>query len=156
MAFFDYPTQPDAHAHDAETTFLDGATRAQWDAIIARIAPEPVTRGQTIFEAGTPGDAFFILIDGEVDVVVRSMFGERTIARIRAGSVFGEIAFLDGGVRTATVRAVENGSMIRVTRDGFALLAAWEPALAARMMSDLGRVCAQRLRATLARSRQVR
>jgi NTE family protein len=156
MAFFDYPTRPDANAREAETAFLDGATRAQWDAIIARIPPEHVSRGQTIFEAGTAGDAFFILVDGEVDVIARGLFGERVVARISAGSVFGEIAFLDGGVRTATVRAVQDGSMIRVTRDGFALLAAWEPALAARMMADLGRVCAQRLRRTLAQSRRVR
>ncbi len=150
MAFFNYPSTSVPEGFEEDAIFLRGATRDDWDTIIERFGMESFVARQVVVEGGTPGDAFFILIDGAVDVVAKGTFGERVVTRIGPGSIFGEIAFLDEGVRTATIRAAQNGTLVRVTRDGFALLAAWQPALAHRMLWDIGRICAQRLRRALA------
>jgi len=153
LAFFDYPGGSALQApYDA--TFFRSATRDDWEKLFAHVGVEPFVAGQIIVEGGTPGDAFFIVLDGAVEVVARGVFGKRVIARIDAGSVFGEISFLDGGIRTATIRGAEAGSMVRVTRDAFERLRAWEPALAQLILADLGRICAQRLRRTLDRFNQ--
>ena len=47
---------------------------------------------------------------------------------------------------SATIRAVEKGTAIRVTRKNFEHLAAWEPMLARRVLFDLGKTLAVRLR----------
>ena len=63
---------------------------------------------QTIFWLGDKGDTFFLVESGQAIVTVPNSKGEHvTIASIGPGGFFGEISLLDGGVRTATVRASE-------------------------------------------------
>jgi len=62
------------------------------------------------------------------------------------GTVFGEMAFFDREPRSATVQATTSGTALRLTREAFERLAAWRPVLARRMLLELGRVVALRLR----------
>jgi CRP-like cAMP-binding protein len=57
--------------------------------------------GETLVERGKPGDDLFVVLVGSLDVEVD---GE-TIGRVGAGAVVGERAIVEGGVRTATLRA---------------------------------------------------
>jgi hypothetical protein len=57
---------------------------------------------ETLIEQGTTGDTIFLLLDGVLDVEVN---GER-MAEIGPGAFIGERAFLEGGQRTSTLRAV--------------------------------------------------
>src|ERR1700722_13789363 len=61
-----------------------------------------VKAGTVIVEQGTPGDELFLVLAG----VVRIEVGDERIAEYGPGSMHGERAVLEGGVRTATVRAV--------------------------------------------------
>jgi CRP-like cAMP-binding protein len=70
------------------------------------------------------------------------------LATIQEGSVFGEIAFFDDAPRSATIRARKRGSAVRISRENFENLAAWEPKIARRMLDELGQVLAMRLRWT--------
>ena len=74
------------------------------------------------------------------------------LATITEGSVFGEIAFFDGAPRSATIRSRSTGSAVRVTRENFETLAAWEPTIARQLLFDLGRILAMRLRWTTGRA----
>lgn len=150
MPFFDIPNGTFGVANDR--IFLPDATDDDWQILLKSAGTEPFVKGQILVKAGDPGDCFFILAEGTVDVSVHGIFGSHTIAKIQAGSVFGEIAFLDGGVRTATVRAVTSGTMLRVSRDAFVAIQAWKPILAQRIALELGRLCAAHLRQTLAKS----
>jgi sulfate-transporting ATPase len=63
---------------------------------------------EVIIQQGDPATKFYILLEGEVDIVQE--FGdqpERLLARRGRGEYFGEIGLLEGGTRTATVRAAE-------------------------------------------------
>src|SRR5262249_61900792 len=57
--------------------------------------------GTPIVRAGEPGDTFFVLLDGEVSVRRRGL----PELSLGIGSVFGELALLGGGTRSATVVA---------------------------------------------------
>ena len=57
--------------------------------------------GHTIIDQGESGAGFHMILTGEVKVVR----GGRTVARLGPGEVFGEMALIDGGPRTATVVA---------------------------------------------------
>ncbi len=68
-----------------------------------------VTPGETIVEQGEPGDSLFLVLDG---VLVAEIDG-KPIAELGPGAILGERALLEGGTRTATLRAV---SACRVAR----------------------------------------
>ncbi|MDQ6909291.1 MAG: cyclic nucleotide-binding domain-containing protein [Actinomycetota bacterium] len=63
---------------------------------------QKLAAGKTLVEQGDPGDALFLLLDGVLAVEVD---GE-PLAEVGPGAVLGERAVLEGGVRTATLRAV--------------------------------------------------
>jgi CRP/FNR family transcriptional regulator, cyclic AMP receptor protein len=57
--------------------------------------------GSTIVREGANSEQLFVILDGKV----RITRGGRTVARMSTGDFFGEISLLDGGPRTATVKA---------------------------------------------------
>ena len=95
--------------------------------------------GATIVAAGEPGDALYVLLDGEVSVQRRGLPAiERGI-----GSFFGEMALLDRGPRSATVVAHGAVVCLTISRSGFQKLLRQEPAMSAALLREL----ATRLRA---------
>jgi len=64
------------------------------------------TRGALIIEEYTPSREFYVLIDGEVEVLVglHEADGPRRIAVMDRGHSFGEVALVDQGLRMASVR----------------------------------------------------
>jgi CRP-like cAMP-binding protein len=90
--------------------------------------------------AGDDDRALYLVLSGRLQALV----GGAT--SIDAGSVFGELAFLDGLPRSATVRALEDGEALRLSFDAFETLAARHPELGRAILLDLGRIAALRLR----------
>ncbi len=76
------------------------------------------TKGQTIFVQDEPGDRMFVLAEGAIKLVVRSRHGEVVeLARHWPPAVFGEVALLDGGPRSASAEAIEHSLLLGITRD---------------------------------------
>ncbi|MCU1450968.1 MAG: uncharacterized protein JWP02_3138 [Acidimicrobiales bacterium] len=57
--------------------------------------------GQAITEEGERGGRFYVLLDGEADVLV----GDDVVNRLKGGDSFGEVSLIDGQPRSATVVA---------------------------------------------------
>src|ERR1700681_330125 len=63
--------------------------------------------GQTVFNYGDPGHAMYIVRSGEVEIYVKNDQGEKIVLETsQPGDLFGEVALLDGGPRTAWVTAL--------------------------------------------------
>jgi CRP-like cAMP-binding protein len=71
--------------------------------------------GSTIFSEGDPGDALFLIVSGEVEVL---QGGER-VKVLRDADYFGELAVLTGETRNATVRAVTDSLLLQLERSDF-------------------------------------
>jgi MFS family permease len=71
--------------------------------------------GQIVFEQGAPGDSFYVIAEGEVEV---SIDGEHVRSQSR-GEGFGEIALLRDSPRTATITAVTPIKLVAIDRDAF-------------------------------------
>lgn len=144
MGLFDYPEAANPVEPLQEFTFLADLSKEEWAKILKLVQNRPFRAGDDLIRPGDKDDSFYILTSGEVEV----MIGNKVLATIPEGSVFGEISFFDGALRSATVRASSKGSAVRVTRENLNTLAAWEPEIARRMIFDLGRILAMRLRWT--------
>lgn len=71
------------------------------DTLALRLAHGDVGAGQDVFRQGDAGDRFYVIADGEADVIRDG----RLIRTMRRGDAFGEIALLRSTTRTTTVRA---------------------------------------------------
>jgi CRP-like cAMP-binding protein len=79
-------------------------------------APE----GKVLFEEGEPGDAFYIVFKGAVEILKERHDGtEEKLAIRRDGEAFGEMALLDAAPRSATARAHEETQLMTVAREDF-------------------------------------
>jgi len=69
--------------------------------LAAHLEQAPVPAGQEVFREGDSGDRFYVIREGEADVIG----DDRLVRTMGPGEGFGEIALIRGTVRTATVRA---------------------------------------------------
>ncbi|HEY1721973.1 MAG TPA: cyclic nucleotide-binding domain-containing protein [Magnetospirillaceae bacterium] len=147
MGLFDYPTGPAEEVPVEEVSVLEDLSEADWKKILSVVETRHFRQGEELVKMGDVDDSFYILSSGSVETLIPDgKGGWRALSVIPEGSVFGEIAFFDHGPRSASIRAVENGAAIRVTRKNFDHLAAWEPALARTLLVELGKVLSFRLR----------
>jgi CRP/FNR family transcriptional regulator, cyclic AMP receptor protein len=107
--------------------------------------------GHPLFRQGEPGDAAYIIIDGEAAVEFDSPTGPLRVATLGRNDFVGEIAILCDVPRTATVIAVSNLVTLRISKDLFFRLITEFPQMAVEIMREL----AHRLELTTARLRQV-
>jgi hypothetical protein len=107
-----------------------------------RLVSVPVSAGDVVIRAGDPGDRFYIVADGEFDVLA-----DGADRKMGGGDYFGEIALLRDVPRTATIRAVADGQLYALERADF--LAAVTSHSAARIAGEV--VVEERLTGTESR-----
>jgi CRP/FNR family transcriptional regulator, cyclic AMP receptor protein len=145
VSFFDYPGEPSAPRDTAR--LLADATDQEWAVVLKHTRYRRFGAGDAVVEAGASEQSLFLVLEGELEVLVpHGRRGHRRIASVGAGSVIGELSFFDGGARSALVRAVTPALLAELTPADFELLAVASPSLARRLLFDLGRILAQRLR----------
>jgi CRP-like cAMP-binding protein/Zn-dependent protease len=95
------------------------ATPRQLDLLAVKLAVQPFHRAQALVRQGDRGDAFYIVREGEVEVLSRENGRLRRITVLGPGEYFGEIALLRDQPRVATVRGKGDGSVWRLEREDF-------------------------------------
>jgi hypothetical protein len=80
--------------------------------LIDRVEPQLFSPGQMILEEGDSGDSIFFIKSGHARVVSHILGKELELATLSAGDVFGEVAFLTGRPRTASVLALDKLEVI--------------------------------------------
>ncbi|HRV95294.1 MAG TPA: cyclic nucleotide-binding domain-containing protein [Anaerolineae bacterium] len=90
-----------------------------------------LNRGEVVFEENSPSREFYIITDGEVEIQIDpDTIGDgtdahepTTIAILRRGQSFGEVAIIDPGVRSASARCrSETCRLLEINRDDFVSL----------------------------------
>ena len=100
-----------------------------------------VDKGQMVFWQDDPGEAMFVLLEGSVKLVVCSRDGELIeLHRHDAPAIFGELALLDAGPRSASAEAVERSTLLVVTRPELLRLLRAEDQVAEALLRTLGTI----------------
>jgi len=98
--------------------------------IVQRVSFE---RGDVVFEQGQPGSHVYLILRGGVEVIHD---GER-VANLGVKECFGEMALLDQGARSASIRCLDDAELWAISRDDFQDLLDLHPALAKGVITVL-------------------
>ncbi len=83
-------------------------------------SPRDVQEGEFLFREGDPGDKFYIVFSGAVEILKERPLGDHErLAVKRSGEAFGEMSLLNDAPRSASVRAVEATRLLAVSRSEF-------------------------------------
>jgi CRP-like cAMP-binding protein len=121
-----------------------GLLPSELDRVTLVMNPLQASAGDVICAEGSPGHDFYLIADGEAAIER----GGHTVAKLSAGDYFGELALLDRGPRSATVRALTDAHLYVLHEQSFAAILNEVPALAQKLLAAL----ATRLREADSRS----
>jgi CRP/FNR family transcriptional regulator, cyclic AMP receptor protein len=93
--------------------------------------------GQEVCHQGDLGDAMYVILGGTADVLIDTPGGQIAVAEMKKNSFFGEIAILCDVPRTATIKARESLSTLKISKDMFYRLVAEFPQMAVEIMREL-------------------
>ncbi|MEM7445770.1 MAG: cyclic nucleotide-binding domain-containing protein [Pseudomonadota bacterium] len=93
--------------------------------------------GETLFRQDDMGDAAYIIMEGEADVVINTDKGPFTVATLHKNDFVGEIAILCDVPRTASVQAKTDLTTLMITKDLFFRLITEFPQMAVEIMREL-------------------
>ena len=99
---------------------------------------------QVLFNQGDYGDTAYVVINGEVDVILETLEGPKVLVTMTRNDLFGELALLCDAPRTATIKARTDVTVLSISKDTFFKLIAEDLDMSAR----LTRAVAERLERT--------
>jgi CRP/FNR family transcriptional regulator, cyclic AMP receptor protein len=118
---------------------FDGLPRTHLDRLVALTEEITYDAGRVIVEKGTPGRAFYVIVDGRAKVVRGKIVTAQGEAELGPGDFFGELALLDGEPRTASVVAETPLTTVRIERAAFRRLLREEPELALKLLEGMAK-----------------
>ncbi|HEY9735374.1 MAG TPA: cyclic nucleotide-binding domain-containing protein [Trichocoleus sp.] len=119
---------------------LHSLSPSEMQAIIPLLKPLKVDPGIVLCHEGDPGDALFLIVEGQAEILK----GPKKMAVLGPGEMFGEMALLTGEERSATVVACSPMELYELDKVDFDAMLTHSPQLA----SGLSRILARRLRET--------
>jgi CRP-like cAMP-binding protein len=141
----------------SQADIFDELTNTQLELIGSICAERHYQANDVIFEENTPGDEMYIIASGEVQIQVDPALigrnsqdgGPYTIATLRRGQSFGEIALVDEGLRSASARcSMQDTHLVVIPRDKLILLCDTYPQLGYKLMRNLAADMAMKMRHT--------
>ncbi len=123
-----------------KTPIFAKTSGASLEAMLKSAVQKSVKAGTKIVEKGQSGVGFYLILDGEAEVVADG----KKLADLGPGSFFGELSVIDGAPRTADVVAKTDTTCLVVTQWAMRSLISSHPEIALSMLEEL----CKRLRST--------
>lgn len=140
----------------AGITFFEMLGEDDRIALAGVIDYQELPAGQTLFQAGEPGESLFIIRSGQIELYIKDTTGQKIVLNVaHPGEMFGELSLLDSGPRSATAVALVDSSLLVLDRDDLLLLFQKKPDAALHMlaaMSGMTRKADQLLRTRVSRN----
>lgn len=105
------------------------------DTIAGAVQEKTFDAGQIIVTQGTPGQAFYMVIAGRVEILRDS----HSLGAFGPGDFFGEMSLLDQAPRSATIRAIDPTTCMMLSSWDFRSLLEKTPSIAVKLLEVLSR-----------------
>jgi CRP-like cAMP-binding protein len=89
--------------------------------------------GEFLFKEGEKGEKMFVLLEGEMDILL----GDFVLETVKSGALIGEMALIDDSPRTASVMAKSSSRLAEIDRRRFHFLVQQTPHFATHVMKTL-------------------
>lgn len=103
------------------------------DEVVDLFQYQRLLRGETLFKAKDPGDAFYILLSGRLQVL-----HDKPVAELSPGDSFGELALINDNPRSATIKAVRDSELGRLHKLHFDTILKNHPEVAVEIIKVMG------------------
>ncbi len=144
----DSSPQPQAKPDDLRDIGLFGAlSEAALTFLTQRLRVDHLEPGKFAFKEGEPGRDFFVLLEGEMEVLKRSQSGhDARVALLGPGDWFGEMSVVDVEPRSASVRATASSRLLCISAADLDALYRHDLKSYAIVVLNLARELSRRLR----------
>jgi len=126
---------------------LAGLTDPQLERLAQLMELQRIKQWTVIVKQGDPGDAMYLILEGELRARIMVGGKETTLSTLGPGDFFGDMSLFDQGPRSADVVANEDSTVLRITAPAFENLAREAPDLAAPFLMSTAKTLAARIRA---------
>jgi hypothetical protein len=126
---------------------LAGLSDAQLGHLIQFVELQPVSQWSVVVKQGEPGDAMYLIFEGELRARTMSGGKETILATFGPGDFFGEMSLFDHGPRSADVVANADSTVLKFSTTAFNRLMLEAPDLAAPFLQATAKTMAARIRA---------
>lgn len=111
---------------------------------------EKYKEGEVVFSKDDAPEEMYILKSGRCDVKISAggVAETYTVYPLNPGDIFGEVGFVDGSTRSATVKCTKEAEVIKLPREAFATLCGEKPHIGHIVMKNIAIILARRLRET--------
>ncbi|HPH94649.1 MAG TPA: cyclic nucleotide-binding domain-containing protein [Anaerolineaceae bacterium] len=107
---------------------------AEVEKIAAQFEPVALSDGQILFKQGDPAESFYIILNGKVKITRRRQNQVRQLATLIKGDYFGEEALITHSSRSATITAIADSTLLRLSHEDFEDLITRIPMLKANLV----------------------
>lgn len=120
-----------------QVPLFSGLSRAQLSRVADLAQEVSYGAGRMIVRTGTPGLAFYVIVEGQAKVIRGKISSAKGQASLGPGDFFGEMALLDGGPRSASVVAQTPITTVRIERAQFRRMLKDEPDIALKLLEGM-------------------
>jgi hypothetical protein len=126
---------------------LASLTDPQLERLAQLMELQRVKQWTVIVKQGDPGDAMYLILEGELRARLMTGGKETTLSTLGPGDFFGDMSLFDQGPRSADVVANVDSTVLKITASSFENLAKEAPDLAAPFLMSTAKTLAARIRA---------
>jgi SulP family sulfate permease len=136
-----------------ETLMGDGLDAEERRVLAGMLVERRLRKGEPVFRCGEPGDAMYVLLQGQIGIWMPPKGGGDTLAEGRRlvsyapGVVFGEMGLLAGAARSADAIAETDAIVLELERARYERLTAHHPAVLGKLLLNINLLLASRVRA---------
>jgi potassium-dependent mechanosensitive channel len=120
-----------------QVTYFQNLTELELRQLIEIGYRKRLLESNILFREGDPGDAFYIILSGSVEVYVEKL--NKRLTTLQTGKFFGELSLMLGIPRTATVRALEDTILFVINNKSFEKLLHEQPEVAEAIVQELSK-----------------
>lgn len=139
-----------------DCSLFKGLSADDLEAVAPLFSEKELAEGTTVFVENMPGESLYLVRRGTIQI--SRMIGEgqeRTLLILGPEEVFGEMAVIDGGERSATARVAEKASILSIRKADFEALCEKNPRTGLKLIRNILSLFSQRVRENDAEYREM-
>lgn len=113
-------------------------SKSEWAYLSDNLTVSEHRAGDIIFREGDPGEYFYIIVNGVIEVIKAiDTVDELSVAVRYAGDFVGEMSLINDNLRMATIRAISDVKLLNLSKDDFQMLLQRQPQLTLQILRDV-------------------